>query len=175
MVAGSMSGLYLFAVVGLLGYLAWKLSALAVRRISNPWLGKGCQVLLTVLLMSLLVADEIVGGYQFRKLCEQNAVLRIDPEKARGRTVRVARALEGSDLLAGYAVPMYRSSISLVDSVTGEDVAATAWNSASSGWFIRTLGISENNTPLFIRPSACYSSMGSQEIARLYGMHLDTN
>jgi hypothetical protein len=149
-----MSGLYLFAVVGLLGYLAWKLSALAVRRIPNPWLGKGCQVLLTVLLMGLLVADEIIGGFQFRKLCEQNAVLRIDPEKARGRTVKVV--IEPSnEMLPTIPIHILHSHLSFRDVVTNEEIAQYDWYVAKGGWFIRTLGISGSNSPITMGRSSC--------------------
>lgn len=168
-----MSGLLFLGVIGLLAYLAWRLSGLIVRRVSNRWQAKGLQIVLTVFLMSLLVVDELIGGYQFRQLCKQNAVLKIDPEKAKGRTVKVARATKQSNLLANTAVPIYTTGGSLVDVQTGEEIVTTAWNSAEGGWLIRTLGISGSNTPLVIRPSTCYSSMGSREIAQLYGMHLE--
>lgn len=170
-----MSGLLFLGVIGLLAYLAWRLSGLIIRRVSNRRLAKGLQIVLTVFLMSLLVVDELIGGYQFRQLCEQNAVLKIDPEKAKGRSVRVARATEKSDLLANTAIPIYSTPISLVDTQTEEEIATTRWNSAKGGWFIRALGISGSNTPLILRSSTCYSSMGSQEIAQLYGMNLEAN
>lgn len=168
-----MSGLFFLSMVGLLAYLAWWLAGLVARRMPNRWLGKGLQIVLTVFLMSLLVVDELVGGYQFHQLCEQNAMLKIDPEKAKGRTVKVARATKQSNLLPNTAVPIYTTVGSLVDVQTGEEIVTTAWNSAEGGWLIRALGISGSNTPLVIRPSTCYSSMGSREITQLYGMHLE--
>ena len=149
-----MSGIFFLGVVGLLAYLAWWLSGLLVRRIPNRWIAKPLQVVLTIFLMSLLVADELIGGYQFRKLCEQNAVLKIDPEKARGRTVRVV-ITPSNEILSGIPITIFHSHHSYQDVVTGEEIAQYDSYSAKGGWFIRSLGISEGNAPITMGHSGC--------------------
>jgi len=149
-----MSGLFFLSVVGLLAYLAWRLADLAVRRMPNRWLAKGLQIALTLFLMGLLVVDELVGGYQFRQLCEQNAVLKIDPEKARGRTVKVV--INPSDeIIFGVPITIYHSHHSYLDVKTSEVIAQYDSYSAKGGWLIRTLGISEGNAPITMEYSGC--------------------
>lgn len=141
-----MSGLYLLAVVGLLGYLAWLLGGLAVRRISSPWLAKVCQVMLTLLLMSLLVVDEIVGGYQFERLCQENSTIQVDRATARGKTVYFAP--QPATEIKGTWVRVVMQSWRHVDSVTNEPVLTYYTLIAAGGRFIRMLGISEGGMPL---------------------------
>ena len=149
-----MSGLLFLGVIGLLAYLAWRLSGLIVRRVSNRWLAKGLQIVLTVFLLSLLVVDELIGGYQFRKLCEQNAVLKIDSEKARGRTVQVV--INPSDeIIFGVPITIYHSRHSYLDVKTAEVIAQYDSYSAKGGWFIRALRISEGNAPITMGYSGC--------------------
>jgi hypothetical protein len=149
-----MSGLLLLGVIGLLAYLAWRLSDLTVRRVSNRWLAKGLQILLTVFLMSLLVMDELIGGYQFRQLCEENAVLKIDPEKAKGRTAKVVID-PSNEVIPGLPIDVYHSHLRFVDALTNEQLAQYDRYSAKGGWFIRTLGISEGNAPITMGHSGC--------------------
>lgn len=141
-----MSGLYLFAVVGLLGYLAWRFGEFAARRIPIPWLAKVCQVLLTLLLMSLLVADEIVGGYQFRELCQENSAIQVDRAAARGKTVYYDP--QPSVDVEGTWVRIVMQPWRHVHAVTGEPVLTYYTLIAAGGRFIRMLGISEGGMPL---------------------------
>jgi hypothetical protein len=117
------------------------------------------------------VVDEIVGGYQFRALCRENAVLRIDAERIKGRTVRVVVA-PLNEILPGKAIAIYRSHESFRDTATNEEIASNEWYFAKGGWFIRMLGVSETNDPITFVPSACYPSLGRQEIAEAYGFAL---
>ena len=45
---------------------------------------------LAILLVTLPFDDQIVGGMQFRKLCEDNSFITVEREKAKGRTVYLA-------------------------------------------------------------------------------------
>lgn len=141
-----MSGFYLLGVVGLLAYLAWRLGGLAVRQIPNPWLAKICQLVLTFLLMTLLVADEIVGGYQFEKLCQENSTIQVDRATARGKTVYFDPQPDVE--IKGTWVRVVLQPRRFVDVTTGETVVSYNELIAEGGRFINALGISEGGMPL---------------------------
>lgn len=141
-----MSGLYLIAVVGLLGYLAWRLGGLAVRRIQNRWLAKVCQLVLALLLMTLLVADEIVGGYRFEKLCKEKAVITVDASATQGRTVWFGES-QRTQIKLGL-IQVVEAKRIFVDATTQAPIYHYYRLEAKGGWFISLLGISEGGSPL---------------------------
>ena len=117
-----MSGLYLLAVLAILAAVAVLVARQIVRPIRNTRLRIGATALLTVAFMTLLVADEIVGGYQFRALCGENAVLRIDPEKARGQTVKVVID-PSNEIVPRTPITIYHSHLTFLDVGTNEQIA----------------------------------------------------
>lgn len=165
-----MTGLFLLVVV-----LAW---LVAVVFLTN-WLMKRLSIkpkpvraamamMMFVVLLPLPVADEIVGGFQYRALCEKNAVLRIDETKAEGRTVKVVID-PSNEILPGTAITIYHSHMSFVDLNTSEEIASYDSYVAKGGWFIRMLGISEKNAPLTIGLPGC-SPENSQKFRKQYGI-----
>ena len=144
-----MTGLLLLAVVGLWMWACVAITRVVLRQVKSPpsrWLG--APTLFTALLILPLV-DEIVGGFQFRALCEKGAVLKIDAEKAKGRTVRVV-IQPSNEVVPGQALRTLHSHLSyrIVDSE--EEIARYDTYVINGGWFIRALGISNNNSPLTI-------------------------
>ena len=109
--------------------------------------------LVVVLLLTSLVADEIVGGFQFRALCEKNAVLKINAEKIKGKAIRVSGE-PANEVVGGTAVKIYQSRRVYRDSETNEELASYSKYTAEGGWFIRTIGFSDSTPPLTF-PSAC--------------------
>jgi hypothetical protein len=165
-----MSGLLFLAVLAILGGLAILVARRIARPIQNAWLRIGATAMLTVAFMTLLVADEIVGGFQFSRLCQENAVLRIDPEKARGRTVKVV--IEPSNEIVPWTpITIYHSHLSFLDIVTNEQIAEYDRYVAKGGWFIRVLGISEGNAPITIGLPGC-SPKNSGTFPKQYGLTL---
>ncbi len=166
-----MSGIFFFGVIATWGALAFLVANRVTRLVQPRLLGVGLGALSFVALMILTVADEIVGGYQFRALCRESVALRIDAEKAKGRTVRVVFE-PLNEMLPGKAIAIFHSHKSYRDVVTNEEIASNEWYFAKGGWFIRLLGVSETNDPITFGPSACYPSMVPQAIAETYGITL---
>lgn len=165
-----MSGLYLLAVLAILGGVAILVARRIARPIQNTWLRIGATATLTVAFMTLLVVDELIGGYQFSQLCRENAVLRIDPEKARGRTVKVV--IEPSnEIVPRTPITIYHSHLSFLDVRTNEQIAEYDRYVAKGGWFIRMLGISEKNAPIIIGLPGC-SPKNSGTFPKQYGLTL---
>ena len=165
-----MSGLYLLAVLAILGVAAVLVAHRIARPIRNAWLRTGATALLTVAFMTLLVADELIGGYQFRQLCQKDAVLRIDPATAQGRTVKVVID-PSNEIVPRAPITIYHSHLSFLDVGTNEKIAEYDRYVAKGGWFIRILGISEGNAPITIGLPGC-SPKNSGTFPRQYGLTL---
>ena len=147
-----MTGILLLVVVGL-----WLLACIAItlalmRRLgTRPWRWLVGPVVFAALLIAP-VADEILGGIQFKAMCERQAVLKIDAEKVRGRTLK---RLWVESFPANTVLRVRRVTYQLLDVGNGEEVGKYATLSVGGGWLIRTLGISEGNAPLLINPMSC--------------------
>jgi hypothetical protein len=113
-----MGGLIFIFIFGL-----WLTVCIYWARQAPEWFGVGrfkwvVSVLFFTLLLPLPLVDEIVGGWQFKKLCEAN-VVRVNKETARGRMVYYD--------LGGYEVPVpgtwvkvWKMSSRYLDVTTGE-------------------------------------------------------
>lgn len=142
-----MTGLLLIAV-----FLGWLVLSLLVVRyfagyINNPvlrWFG--CFFAFAFLMIAP-VLDEVVGGWQFSRLCEKYTKVYVNEERAKGRKVFYVR--RGEDrFLDGVAVKVRIDPIVFADSETGEVLVKYNELHAQGGWLIRFLGISESNSPL---------------------------
>jgi hypothetical protein len=146
-----MSGLLLFAVVALWWFvLRWVVKRIGNRLPNRPW-----RLVITLAIFTLLlplpVIDEIVGGWQFSRLCNQHDKIQVDREKVRGTTIYFVptRSVE----LMGMWVPVRRQAWTFVDKGMGAVVMQYDSFHANGGWLIRTLRISEGNVPLLFRDS----------------------
>jgi hypothetical protein len=108
---------------------------------------KVTQSLLFLMLLITPLADEIVGVFQFRALCSEGTVVQVDEKKAFGRIVRYQR--RGKDVYAANTVVKIRvDTASFKDVETDEILLSYKTYSATGGWLIRMLSISETNSPL---------------------------
>jgi hypothetical protein len=149
-----MSGLLFLGAVGL-----WVWACVAMTRWIMRRIGSKPRRLLTgvgvfVLLLVLPVADEIVGGFQFRALCEKNAVFRLGVEKPEGRITRFS-ADPANEVVPNTAIKIYVSGIAYTDVQSGQLVVKFHRYAAEGGIFIRTLGISQGNAPITMGSSSC--------------------
>ena len=73
-----MAGLLSIALlVGWLAVAVW-IAKQITATVKNSLLRTALAIPLIAILVMLPVADEIIGGFQFRALCRENAVLKID-------------------------------------------------------------------------------------------------
>ena len=168
-----MTGLYGMAVIGLLIWLEYKVAKWVSRRFVNYKYQRYATVGIFLILFPLPVADEIIGGFQFRKLCKEGAELKIDAEAIRGKTVElIISPPMASEYVKGTAVPIRHSHFSLVDAKTGRkhaldhiyspegvetgiEYAQYDTYDAEAGWFGPTVRITEKYFPMVIQPSSC--------------------
>lgn len=107
-----------------------------------------------VALLALPVLDEVIGGFQFRALCEREAVLVLGVTNPAGRVARY-KAEPSNARVSGTAIPIFRSHIEYHDATTAELIAQYDSYVAKGGLLVRTLGISESNSPLTIGSPVC--------------------
>jgi hypothetical protein len=165
-----MSALVLIALVGAWTFLAVWLTQKVVRLLpSRRWRGPVTGVLIAIAL-ALPVTDELVGGYQFRSLCERYASsIQIDRATAMGRTVYFV-AQPPVDV-SGTWIRVVMRPIRFVDARTGEAVVSYNELGAVGGWLSRTLPLWQGQAPLTFT-GTCFPANrpGSVETFSPYGM-----
>jgi hypothetical protein len=158
-----MTGIFFFGVVFLWGFLALRLARWATRRIQHTVLRKLAIGTVFSVLMVSLVIDELIGGVQFRALCEKNAVMHINEPLARN-AVLTAKLVPSEYSKQYLSVPttyiaapivIRESSYEFYVNGINDPVIAYKTYSAKGGRFIHLLGISEGNHPLVINPAYC--------------------
>jgi hypothetical protein len=161
-------------VIGLLflGLLAvWFMTALwlamkATRRMRPGKLRTSVVCVITLILVTIPLTDEIIGGLQFKALCDKNAVRKVDVEKTKGKKIRVStdpanKEVDGTSVRILYSRSSYR------DVETNEELASSGRYVANGGWLIRTISTDNHIAPLTFR-STCG---GGLELAD-YGLTL---
>ncbi len=149
-----MAGLLFLIILGLWFWGALSLAKLSTRRMQASGLRKLTTVFATVFFFLLPLADEIVGGFQFRALCEEAQANKTDGQRIKGMTVRSIIDPLNKDVV-GTAIRIYHSRISYRDVTTNEEVASYTTYQAKAGWLVRALGGQSGFGPLTIHPSTC--------------------
>ena len=138
-----MGGLILLFVIGLwLAFVIW-LSIFITKKLPIAWWRIPVGILVSVALLPLPALDEIVGGRQFEKLCEENSTIHVNRATAVGKTVYLAQT---SDVeIKGTWVRVVLKPRRFVDATTGETVVSYNRLQAVGGRFLK---ISEGHVPL---------------------------
>ena len=142
-------------LVGWLAVAVW-IAKRMTATVKSSLLRTALVISLVAVLVALPVADEIIGGFQFRAVCRENAVLKIDAERIKGKTIRVvAEPIEGDRDVDNTSIRIYYSRFSYRDVDSGEELATYSRYVAVSGWLVRTLAMGNSFPPLTIQPSTC--------------------
>jgi len=160
-----------FLLIGVL--IAWLAVAIALARAFTRGIKAGTKraavgIVAFALLLPLPVVDEIIGGFQLRAFCREGAVARYDEEKLRGRTVRmrlepnpdVPSVMQTPTRRVGAFIPIEERTIDYLDVESGQVLLSYKAFRAKGGVLIRTLGISNADSPLTIDPSSCAVNPG---------------
>jgi hypothetical protein len=150
-----MTGIFLLFVVGLWIWLIAKASRWVGARVKSPPWRMPATGLVFVGLLVLPIADELVGGLQFRALCAKNASeFQMGVADPQGRTTKLTIG-PANRYLENTAIPIRHSRREYRDTTTQELVVAFDSYSATGGLFIHALGISNSNSPLTIGQPSC--------------------
>ena len=158
-------------LVGWLVTAVW-LARRLTDRLENGPLRVALMIPAALVLTVLPVADEIIGGFQFRALCRENAVLKIDAEKIRGKTIRMVISPSNKEV-DNTTVRIYYSRVSYRDIVTGDELGSNSDYVAMGGKLIRLLAMGHEMTPLTIHPPTCRGP-GSLPTSEKYEFKFET-
>lgn len=147
-----MTALLLFLVVGLWVWLVYKFSRWIGGRIPLKQWQIPFTILIFVMLLVAPLADELVGWWQFKSLCDKYAVQLVDEKGALNAHV-VSVGGKFGRYESGVAVRIRVQPWIYQDSTSGKVVVSYHTVSAEGGWLIHALGISETNSPLLFSRS----------------------
>ncbi len=133
-----MAGLIFIALlIGWFFVARWLARKITVH-IANKALRWLSTALLVIVFMALPVLDEIIGGFQFRELCKQNAVLKIDAERIKGKTIQMI-TLPLNQVIPNTAIKISHSQTRYLDVMTNEELANSRRYEVFGGRLIRSL------------------------------------
>ncbi len=161
-----MGGLILFLVIGLwIVLVAWLSKVVASRIPAAQWrLPVG--LLAFVVLLPLPVLDELVGGRQFERLCQENSTIQVNRATAVGRTVYLAKT--PPVVINGTWIEVVLKPVRFVDATTGETVVSYNELTAKGGRF---LNITESHVPLTFKGTCVPANRpGSIETFKEFGI-----
>lgn len=164
-------------LLGLAFFICWFLAAYWLVRNLTRKMGAGILRnslvwLMTLSLIVLPLVDEIIGGFQFRALCRRNAVLKIDAEKIKGKTVRMVNDPANRDT-DETVIRIYYTKVSYRDVVTQEELGSNGYLVAMGGKLMSALSGGQETTPMTIFPSTC-SGPGNLPVSEKYEFKIDT-
>ncbi len=141
-----MTGLILIAVLVAWFFIAKSLSTFFTQKIHSNAIKKLVQVFLFALILVAPVADEIIGGFQFRALCKAEAVAVYDEARVRGKTVHCKSA---KDLYYKNTIlPTRKTILTFVDHSTNEELISYFRLQSDGGWLRRWINFNSVDTPV---------------------------
>ena len=166
-----MTGLLLLILAALWLVAAVFITRFVARKVPSPgWRPAVATIVFFALVVGPL-ADDIIGGRQFKALCQEKTPINVDRSRAVNKTVYLLdeRPYRPSGLL----VPVTEQPWRYADVDTKEILVSFSTLEAKGGWLIRALGISETDSPItferFCGPedrSSVFQSLNIQQIQR---------
>ena len=103
-------------------------------------------LILCVLCFIAPVADEIIGGFQFRAICRQGTQLIYDADKVKGKKLLWAGGDPGTEL-KNTILPITAFSRALVDMSTREHLIEYTQYTVTGGWLSRFIAFNSVTRP----------------------------
>ncbi len=139
-----MSGIFLIIILITWFFVASFLTRLCVSRMQPGTKKKLAFIALFILMFIAPVADDIIGGFQFRALCTPDNMLVYDAEKLRGKSV-VHRDVPIKTI--NMIIPIVVTIGQWEDSNTGELLISRKIIRAKGGWLSRFIGFPGGSPP----------------------------
>jgi hypothetical protein len=138
------------------------------------WVKGLSALLLMAVLIPLPVADEIIGGWQFKRLCEKNGISEAKLAKAKGMTLNYKSSPFART--EGTLLNVTGQKIAYVEALQNVPIVEYTDYRSEGGWLINSLHISETHAPLIFE-SSCrigyYTSLS--DLLRLYQIKIVFN
>jgi len=140
-----MSGLLLIGVVLLWFVVAIAIAQMLTSKLRDSWLKSLAMLLAIAVLIPLPVADEIIGGFQFRALCDEEAVIIYNKEKAYGKTVHLKK-VDRFDL-PKTVLPVRKEIWKYAEHISDEDLISYVDFYSDGGWLSRAINFNNVHRP----------------------------
>lgn len=137
-----MSGIFLISIVAIWFFVTLKLSGFIVSKCGATKKSL-TRFSLFVMIFLLPLLDEIVGGVQFRSLCNSNEIL-VNQEMLKGKTVQLKRP---ANRILKRVIPIRESVWEWVDPHTGDVLIKYKDYHAKGGWLSRFIGFPQGSPP----------------------------
>jgi hypothetical protein len=139
-----MSGIILLLIIGTWFFVVKKLSDFSVLNMQAGTKKVVIHKLLFAFMFVAPVADEIVGGFQFRAMCTPESLLIYEPEKLRGKTVETK---ESTTRTINKIIPIKELTREWIDSDTKEVLITRKIYWAKGGWLSRLAPMQQGSPP----------------------------
>ncbi len=140
-----MSGLILIFIIVLWVMVVKKLTVFFTKSMPANGFTRLAKILVFTLLLVMPFMDEIIGGFQFRALCEVETQLKYDEAKLSNKTVYPQTINLGD--LQGMTVPGSSYSQSYTDAKTHELLLSYKVLNADGGWLSRAIAFNSVHQP----------------------------
>jgi hypothetical protein len=134
-----MGGLILITIIIGWFYLVKTISYAVVSNMNDGFKKTAVLSVMFIILLSAPVIDEIIGGFQFRALCQQGTKLVYEEKKVRGKTLIWSGTPK--ELVEGTIIPIYEADRFLAEQTTNEILIEFKEYYASGGWLSRAIGV----------------------------------
>jgi hypothetical protein len=140
-----MSGMILIVILIVWFYIALILSSFLGAKIRAGLFKTVMRFVLFPLILLAPVADEIIGGFQFRALCKVEAVAVYDEAKVRERTVYD----QSADLyyFTDTVLPTYKQTWKYADHTNNEELISFVELHSDGGWLSRWISFNSSQHP----------------------------
>jgi len=132
-----MSGLLLIGVVLLWFWAAIAIARMFTSKLEPVWVKSFVTFLAIVIIIPLPVADEIIGGFQFRALCKAETQIKYDKDKLSNKTVRSQITDEAK--LENMVIPVMSYTQTFTEINTNESLLSYKVFDADGGWLSRAI------------------------------------
>ncbi|MDO8336260.1 MAG: hypothetical protein Q7T74_05790 [Candidatus Saccharibacteria bacterium] len=160
-----MIGLIALLFFVLWGFIAYKLSKFLTKKMKAENPRKIAIPILSVLIFFVPVADEIIGGIQFRLLCNREALVADYDENSMGRKLVSVGAV--SYELREYTLPITKLHFSYEDIDSKEIMISWNYFKAKGGFVARSLNIFGSDAPYTFNGVCAPEVSGSEIFKRL--------
>ncbi len=144
-----MTGIILLAFILLFAYVAWKISFICTSKL--PHIARIIISTIAIALATpLLVIDEIIASREFDNLCKTPPSIKDEISKK-----EVILVYGPHTKTKSLGIEIVSSKTEFLDQNTQESLGIYYSYKIYGGFFIKTLGISNSNSPLIIHPSYC--------------------
>jgi hypothetical protein len=156
-----MSVIFLIIIVAAWFFAVKSLTGAITSTMKSGIIKKTTYIFLFTFLFLLPVADDIIGGFQFRALCTPENKLIYDAEKVRGKTVKTK---DSTTHTLDKIIPIRVLTREWYDADTGEILITHKMYKAKGGWLSQLIGF-----PGGSHPYTFDGSCSSKEYYELFG------